>query len=591
MKKLIYKTIQAACIMGLISVSACNTFESEPLEWNTEADVTNPMDALGNHMKSLYNAVYNSLPSLHTRLSESYLDAATDDGVATKDKGGDGSLENYRNGRLSPGNIASLDGNAWTNFYTGIRRANLFLEKISNYSPSAQLPEAEIKKMKAEVRVLRAYFYFELVKRWGGVPLVGDKVYNYDENWNLSRNSLNECVEYILDEIAPESATSCYNDLYDAMSLPPTNATGIVGRMNKGVVKGLISRLKLYLASPLYNPGNDKDKWVEAVNAAKEVIDLNIYALHYASDEKNASFVELFGEDKAFPNKEVIMVKEASTGSSTLENNNSPCGYQRNKCKGLTSPSQNLVDAFLTLDGKSLDDPTTKYPYDSQNPYVNRDPRLTHTIFYNGSTWLKRGVETFNGGLDRSSKPGMFTTQTGYYLRKFLGLNETKADNGGFAGAAHHYQIIRYAEILLNYAEALNEVDKDANASLIEDCLIQLRKRAGIESGEDSRYGLLTTYTQSEMRKIIRNERRIELAFEEHRFWDIRRWKIADKEEAVMTHPVRGVEITKQADGTFRHTYIDVRTSTFDEKMYWYPIPRGEIQGNPELTQNPGWDY
>lgn len=610
MKKIIYKTFQAACVIGLFSMSACNTFESEPLDWNTEGHVTNPKDSLGNNMKYLFNAIYSSLPTLHTRFNDSYLDAATDDGVATKDKGGDGSLDNYRNGRLSPGNIAALDGKVWAEFYTGIRRANLFLQKIENYPGTTQLPLAEIKKMKAEARVLRAYFYFELIKRWGGVPLIGDKVYNYDENWNVPRSSLIECVDYILNEISPDLANyenSCYNDLYDAMSLPPTSMEGTVGRMNKGVVLALISRLKLYMTSPLYSERihsepTDSEKptitWQDAADAAKAVIDLGIYDLHYTAIKKpddkvdpTAGFLLLFGDDKSFPNKEVIMMKEASANSTTLENNNSPCGYQRNKCKGLTSPSQNLVDAFLMLDGKPKGDPTSKYTYNDQNPYANRDPRLTYTIFYNGSMWLKRGVETFNGGLDRSNKPGLFTTQTGYYLRKFLGINETKADNAGFSGAAHHYQIIRYAEILLNYAEALNEVDMLANKTEIENCLIQLRKRAGIEPGDDNRYGLPTTYTQSEMRKMIRNERRIELAFEEHRFWDIRRWKIADREEAVMKKPVEGVEIRKQADGSFHYEYVDVRTSTFDEKMYWYPIPRGEKEGNPELTQNPGWDY
>lgn len=581
--------MQAVCVLGLLSAGACNSFESEPLEWNTEANVTNPQDSLANNMKYLFNAVYNSLPTLHNRLSDSYLDAATDDGVATRDKGGDGSLENYRNGNLSAGNIASLDGSAWSSFYKGIRRANLFLEKIEGYPSSTQLPKEEIVRMKAETRALRAYFYFELMKRWGGVPLVGDEVFDYDDNWNIPRSSIADCAKYIMDEISPESPSSCYKDLYDAMSLPPTGLESSVGRINKGAVLALISRLKLYLASPLYNETNDKDKWQEAVDAAKAVMALNVYDLYTKPTKKeNPVFLELFAVKEAFPNKEAIMIKEAAAGTS-VESNNSPCGYQRNKSRGYTSPSQNLVDAFPMLDGKEIGDPTSKYTYDPQNPYANRDPRLTYTIFYNGSKWLKRGVETFNGGLDRSDKPGLITTQTGYYLRKFLGLNEDKADNAGYNSVSHHYQIIRYAEILLNYAEALNEVDKDANVAEIEDCLIKLRKRAGIEPGADNRYGLPPAYTQDEMRRIIRNERRIELAFEEHRFWDIRRWKIA---EDVMNRPVRGVEITKEADGTLRYHYVDVRTSTFDAtKMYWYPIPRGEMQGNPELTQNPGWNY
>lgn len=456
--------------------------------------------------------------------------------------------------------------------------------------------------MKAEARLLRAYFYFELVKRWGGVPLLGDKVFNYDEDWNIARSSLAECASYILDEISEENPASCYNDLFDAMSVPSTTQTALVGRVNKGVAKALVSRLKLYLASDLYRekmieegvPANELVTWQDAADAAKAVMNLGVYDLHYTAQkgeedktDPTPGLLALFGDNNVFPNKETIMIKEA-TGNTTLESDNSPCGYQKNKCKGLTSPSQNLVDAFLMLDGKRIDDPTGKYTYNNQNPYANRDPRLTYTVFYNGATWLKRAVETFNGGLDRSNVPNLITTQTGYYLRKFLGLNETKADNSGFNGAYHHYQIIRYAEILLNYAEALNEADTDANKADIEDCIIKLRKRAGIEAGDDERYGLPATYTQEEMRDIIRNERRIELAFEEHRFWDIRRWKIA---EDVMNEPVEGVEIMRQADGSFDYNYVNVRTSTFDERMYWYPIPRGEMNGNTKLTQNPGWNY
>ena len=591
MKKFIYNTIQVTCFAGLLAVGACNTFEAEPLEWNLEADVTNPQDSTAINMKKLHQEIYASLPGLHTRLSNSYLDAATDDGVPTRDKGGNGSLENYRNGNLSPENIASLDGNAWENFYKGIRRANLFLEKIEGYPSSTQLTKIEIKRRKAEARFLRAYFYFELMKRWGGVPLLGDRVINYDEDWNIARSSIDECAQYILDEISEENPSSCYADLYDVEEMPED----MVGRMNKGAAKALYSRLKLYLASPLYNSDNVQSKWQEAADAAKAVIDMGVYDLHYTAEKKEEDtadptpgFLALFGDNTSFTtlNKETIMMKEAA-GNTSLESDNSPCGYQRNKCKGLTSPSQNLVDAFLMLDGKRIGDPTSKYKYDPQNPYANRDPRLAHTVFCNGDIWLKRPVETFNGGLDRSNKPGLFTTQTGYYLRKFLGLNETKVDNSGFNGAYHHYQIFRYAEILLNYAEALNEVGGDETE--IENCLIQLRKRAGIEPGDDGRYGLPTGYSRQEMREIIRNERRIELAFEEHRFWDIRRWKIA---EDVMNEPVKGVEIYKQADGSFLYNYdVVVRTSVFDERMYWYPIPRGEMNGNTKLTQNPGWNY
>lgn len=581
MKKIANKSVLYLFTGLALFVLSCNTLEDEPYEWLPEEMVTDPNDSTAQYMNGLFFAIYDILPTLHNRFQGSYLDAATDDGVPTKDLGGNNSLENYRNGQLSPGNIASLDGGAWTTNYMGIRRANLFLQKIEEFPNSAIGITPETRKyMMAEARALRAYYYFELLKRWGGVPIIGDQVIDMDSDLDIPRNSIEEVVEYILDEISPDREGSCYEDLYDAYSTVGTgNTAGMYGRLNKGSVLGIIARLKLYLASPLYNESNDIAKWQEAADAAKAVIDLNVYELH-------PNQLDLFSTTAAFPNKELIMVKEAGL-NTTVETNNSPSGYFNStiKCWGLTSPSQNLVDAFLTIDGKMIDDPTASY--DPQDPYSNRDPRLAYTVFHNGMRWLNRDVQTFEGGLDRSYRPGFFFTQTGYYLRKFSSKSENSST---FQSLRHHHYIIRYAEILLNYAEALNEADFAGGRTEIENSIIQIRQRAGIEPGPDNRYGLPATYTQEEMRKIIRNERRIELAYEEHRFWDIRRWKIADRDDSVMLNPIRGVVITREGD-SFHYDYVDVKPSTFEEKMYWYPIARTQMQSNAGLVQNPGWNY
>jgi hypothetical protein len=294
----------------------------------------------------------------------------------------------------------------------------------------------------------------------------------------------------------------------------------------------------------------------------------------------------------------MIMVNVAGSATTGIEVTNSPIGYSYQSSgggltttDGRTSPSQNLVDAFLTADGKSIYkdyDPEQGYDpesgYNEQDPYINRDPRLNSFIFCNGSRWLNKRVETFDGGAHRNVSQGI-TTRTGYYLKKFLGSNE---NTNLFTAYYHHYQIFRYAEILLNYAEALNESDPSKKAE-IESCLIALRKRAGIAPGSDDRYGLPATYSQERMRRIIRNERRIELCFEEHRFWDVRRWKIA---ENVLNKPVKGVRITRQSDGSYTYVYEDVATASFKAPtMYWYPIPRVERWGNKALEQNPGWSY
>lgn len=214
---------------------------------------------------------------------------------------------------------------------------------------------------------------------------------------------------------------------------------------------------------------------------------------------------------------------------------------------------------------------------------------MVRTVFLNGSTWLKQTVETFVGGKNNGAVSGAVYTRTGYYLKKFLGNNN---NTESFTSAYHPYQIFRYAEILLNYAEAMNESDPTNDVEIVSG-LIQLRKRAGINAGNDGRYGLPGVYSQELMRRIIRNERRVEMAYEDQRFWDIRRWKIcaSGDGDAVMTQPVRGVNIIKHSDGTFTYEYVNVTTSKFDSKMYWYPIPRNELYGNNQLKQTEGWGY
>jgi hypothetical protein len=588
-------------ILIALFVPACYNFEPEPYNWNTEERVLNPQDSTENSaIKKLFYATYIDLPALHSRLQSTYLDAATDDALPTKSVSGAQSIDNYRNGLLSPANIAELDGNAWDRNYTGIRRVNLFLEKVQLFSPSTQIPAERMVRMKAEARLLRAYYYFELMKRWGGVPLLGDQVLDVNSNVHIPRSSIDSVASYIISEISSDAIAypnSCFYDLHEAQSTAADDPTEI-GHVNQGVALALLSRLKLYLASPLYNPGNDSEKWKEAAAAARQLMDLGVYELFTSTD-----MTKLFAFNaEEFPHKEMIMVKMMASNIEA-EEKNSPVGYsygtssgkQANvRGEGTTSPSQNLVDAFLTNEGKSIFidydpekgiDPESKY--NPQKPYTNRDSRLGQTVFCHGQRWLQRMIEVFDGGKDRGAIKGVAYTQTGYYLRKFLG-NNTATES--YTALYHHHQIFRYAEILLNYAEAVNEYDPSNDAEIVAG-LIALRKRAGIRPGTNQRYGLPAagTYSQELMRRIIRNERRIELAFEEHRFWDIRRWKICDEGDAVMTKPVRGVHITPPPNVNFE--YGDVRPSSFAPYMYWYPIPRSEMQGNTNLVQNPGWNY
>lgn len=607
MKKYIYLLLFC---LNILFFASCNSFESEPLNWNSEDRVLNPGDSTDNSaVKQLFYACYLNLPTLHNRMASSYLDAATDDALPSRTNT---VLDYYRDNLISAGNLPDAYPNpngsgtltVWQNSYQGIRCVNLFLSKVDIFPPSAQVPADYIKQMKAEARLLRSFYYFDMLKRWGGVPLLGDRVLTASDDLNIPRASIQEVADYITNEISPDVPGSCYNDLHAAQSIvdenDPDNQGNMIGHVNQGVALALLSRLHLYLASDLYSENlssnERKIKWQTAADWAKRLIDLGVYDLYTNTSEPFRQFAM---EAKDFPNKEMIMVKLAGSPTTGIEQNNAPTGYSYTASTGLvnsngyTSPSQNLVDAFLTLDGKSIYlnyDPKQGYDpsagYDEQDPYANRDPRLKRFIFVNGDIWLKKAVETFDGGANRGAQQGVNYTRTGYYLKKFLGDNSNVVN---YTAYYHHYQIMRYAEILLNYSEAVNEADP-ANDTEIVYGLIELRKRAGIKAGNDGRYGLPAagTYSQDLMRNIIRNERRIELCFEEHRFWDIRRWKIA---EDVMTKPVRGVRITKNSDATLTYSYEDAAPSSFLPHMYWYPIPRVELWGNNALEQNPGWSY
>lgn len=543
-KYLLY-ILAGVCVMQ----AACRrTLETEPQDRLTDDLVFDEMDKNADNAKSFLYGIYAQLPSGYNRSANAYLDNATDDGMASQD--GD-RTEDFRKGRLSPLNVTD---NPWVTNYGGIRRVNMFLSKIDRVPATAELKRA----WKAEARFLRSVFYFELMKRWGGVPLMGDTILKITDNLNYSRNTLEQTKDYILSEIA------AYKD-----SLLPANMNDAdVGRANKGAALALKARVLLYWASPLYNPDNITQRWTDAANAAQEVTDLGIYSL-------STDFAGLFITGKT---TEMIFAKNG-TPNQTVEQYNGPVGYLNAAAgRGWTSPSQELVDAFPMINGLPITNALSGYV--ASKPYEKRDLRFEATILYNGKKWLNRPVETFEGGLD---KPGGIITQTktGYYLRKFMGKFESSA---AYSNTIRPVVLFRYAEVLLNFAEAKNE--ESGPVKPVYDALGLIRKRAGITGPA---YGLPAGITKDSMRIIIQNERRIELAFEEHRHWDIRRWKIAGK---VMNAPLSGMKIVKNTDGTFTYTRFAAATSAFDvTRMYWYPIPYSEIETNPNMKQNIGWEY
>ena len=503
--------------------------------------------------RGFLNSCYSGLQARYDLGNGAMLSMASDEAVCSN-------LSNLvnviNNGTWGP--LRTFD-DRYSSLYAGIRATNIFLEK----SPGSFIfPATDIPKLKGEAFFLRAYYHFELFKRYGRIVLA-TRSYDPEENLDLQRNTISEVVTQIsndCDSAANLIAATWTNDWDNANK----------GRATKAAALALKSRLLLYAASPFHNPSGEQTKWQAAADAAKAVIDQNKHSLL-----SNTDFKRLWDYSNGATqyNKEVIFATVASNTNS-IESNNAPIGFTGGL--GRTNPTQNLVDAFEMSNGKPISDPTSGY--NASNPYLNRDPRLNQFIVVNGSTFktgsLSRAVETFEEGKDNLAI-NVNTTKTGYYMRKFLSENATFNVTGA-ASIRRPWVIFRYAEILLNYAEALNEAV--GVTPEVYTVVNQVRTRSGMPA-------LPAGLTQSQMRDRIRNERQVELCFEEHRFFDVRRWKLG---ETLFNIPVRGMKITKNGSLLTYMPFV-VENRIFQSKHYLYPISQSEINKAPELEQNPGY--
>ena len=392
-----------------------------------------------------------------------------------------------------------------------------------------------------------------LLRNYGGVPII-TKVYNLSDDFTtgVARATIEQTVDYIVKELDAAAAL-----------LPMKHSGPDVGRATKGACMALKARTLLYGASPLYTntATGDVAKYTKAAEAAKAVVDLGQYSLY-------PNYAQVF---TAIRNQEVILdeARIRKSGWQWMERFNGPNGF--GGWAG-NMPSQTLIDEYETADGKLITE--TGSTYNAQEPYKNRDPRLAATILYNGTMYRSRALETFVPG-GKDTKDGIEpwnTSLTGYYLRKFMYEDASISDGDNYGN--NHWVFMRYGEVLLNYAEALNESGKTAEAYAPAN---QVRVRAKMPV-------LPAGLSQTQMREKLRHERQIELAYEEHRFYDVRRWKIAMVTD---NKPIRGADIRKDASGKLTYTYQTIQERKFMEKHYWLPIPIKEVQANSKITQNP----
>jgi hypothetical protein len=516
-------------------------------------------------IKGLVSGVYAQVYNNEFENNSAYfLAGATDEAQYALETG---DINSYVNGGWSPANPFDR---AWTQSYTAIADVNMYLEKIDQtdiseweYNSSYQDWKDQMEKFPYELRFLRAYFYFQLFRAYGDVPLVTTTLTNAQAN-NVKRTPADEIVKFIVDEC---DAVAPY--------LPVTYSTengAEIGRATRAAVAALKARTLLYAASPLHNPTGDKTKWAKAAEACKYILD-NATAWGL----KLSAYGSLWGHD-AFFNPEMIFAIGRGD-SNAFEKANYPIGVE-NGSSG-NCPTQSLVDQYEYADnGETF---AERYPgsidLSSVDPYEGLDPRFALTVVKNGDEWpsngaQKKAIETFAGGFNAAPKYG--ATPTSYYLRKYVdGTCVTTADNQ--VSRRHTWIVFRLGEFYLDYAEAVFNATGSANDATFgmtaNEAVNVLRNRADIQMPEFTEDGEAWV-------KRYERERLVEFAFENQRFWDVRRWK-------------KGPQYFKNIQlATISSSLILSRTPVtrqWDDKYYFYPIPQSELKKNPNLTQNPGW--
>ncbi len=520
-----------------------------------------------NLIRAYHTELYNCIPHgfrIHMQskaTDEAYCSVSWDIGI-------------IQAGSLTPDNVTSVSNTHWTgggNLYywdTGyqyVRKINIFLEKMEG---DIQLEHKE--RLIAEAKFLRAYTYFMLIHRFGGVPIVTES-FGMDDDITFSRSSFDDCVEFIEQDL-----TEAIKDLPEKYAASDSQ----FGRATKDACKALRSRMYLYAASPLFNPSNDRQKWQKAADAAEDLLDSD-YALF-------PDYAKLFNQPSGAANSELIFARTFSTTNfhqAPMHNLGRRYGAYGGWWAS-NGPSQNLVDdydmingepPFIYVNGEKTINPASGY--DPQDPYKDRDPRLYESIIFDGSTyhgdlhemWVSTDENTW--GYDSYKQSGD-NPRSNYIMKKFM--PDEGVDLSWQETYTNPWIIFRYAEIYLNYAEAMFELGDEATC---REYISRVRERVGMPA-------IPNTVTGEELRNRIYNERRIEFVFEEHRFWDVRRWKIAMEIE---NRPIYGMDIYKDVDtGEKSYEPVLLNEREFLEEMYLLPIATDEIR-KTSLEQNQGY--
>lgn len=501
--------------------------------------------------------------------------------------------------------------NQWETRYHAIQYLNLFLENADqvrwDYSSEA-LNEMHKDNYKGNAYALRGLHFFYLLRAHCGMvngQLMGVPIHLASEDgssdFNLPRNTFKECIDQIMSDFdeALKYLPQEYGDVnasavpakYAQMGASDGEYNRAFGKLQRGKIDGRMiaafkAQVALFAASPAYASANamtyeDAAKYAAASLAnAGGLAGMDPDGWRWFNDK---DIIEGFAYDD--PDPAEICWRGVVGDSHNYESDNYPPSLDG---KGRVNPTQNLVDAFPMANGYPIS--AAASGFDAKNPYANRDPRLKAYILVNGDA-IGANDTPINTAKDNTDLDGLNresgkSTVTGYYLRKLL---RTDVNLNPAADKRHFGARIRYTEIFLDYAEAANEAAGPkatvGGASFSAyDVIKALRKRAGV-GGDNDPYLEECAQSQDKMRELIRNERRLELCFENHRFWDLRRWKVSLNETA------KGVEITTGSDGSLIYNYVDVEPRTYKDYQYYGPIPYSEIRKWSNLQQNDGWTY
>lgn len=540
------------------------------------ADVFKDNNETAAYLNSCYGYLqqYGGHYSFHTMLA-----SFTDEGHDNDDPTEGLASTHWYQGGLTPTNnpldAGGWDGNYYGNAWSGIRKCNVFLQNIDNASVTNSSDKA---RWKAEAKVIRAFYYWDLILRYGSMPVV-DKPFDLATDFKaLTRPAYDDDIQFIVKDC---------NDAIAESKLPYriTTNNDDRGRFTKAVAYAIKSEALLFNASPLWNPTNDKAKWLAAATAAQEAITALTTSSNYGLFPDYGSYFITTPDIVVNPvdNETILEMKQNSNISQWEFLNGCPSVHAY---KAGVSPTQELVDSYEMANGKV---PITGYVdndhlqpvidatsgYDDSKPYLNRDPRFYATVFYNGGFYgnINGGpytLQSYVGGADGFLASDRHFTHNGYYLHKFV-----NGDLQDGQGSGARYRKFRMAELYLNLAEAENEANGATNVAFT--AVNKIRARVNMPA--------LAGLSQDELRQRIRNERRVELSFEEQRFWDVRRWKILDKTDRLTT----GMKWVKNG-ATLTNTRVVVdRRKSYDTKFLIWPIPLSEISILPKFVQNPGW--